>query len=443
MGVKIQYLCTMDYKACLEYLYTRLPMFSRVGNAALKMDLSNTLQICKYLGNPEQKIKTIHVAGTNGKGSVSHLIASVLQEQGYRTGLYTSPHLYDFRERIKINGKMIAEDIVIQFTEKMKPLIETIEPSFFELTVGMAFEYFSCEKVDYAVIETGMGGRLDSTNVISPLISIITNIGFDHMAILGNTLEKIASEKAGIIKANVPVVIGKKDDATAHVFKQFAQQLNAPLLFAEDACQTRIVSMEEGLIKIEAKERSSAISNHYTTPLSGIYQSENTGTVVVAIKKMKELGIEIGETSVQKGFLNVIKNTGLLGRWELMSKKPPIILDVAHNPAGIYQLCKQISVTPHKKLYIILGMSNDKDVSGILELLPAHAIYGFTKANLPRAMDINELAETARSKGLKGESYHNVNEALHTIRSNAAEEDLIIVCGSIFVVGEVDRSQFS
>jgi dihydrofolate synthase/folylpolyglutamate synthase len=418
-------------------------MFSRTGNAALKMDLSNTLHICKTLGNPEQQLKTIHVAGTNGKGSVSHLIASILQENGYRTGLYTSPHLYDFRERIKINGKMIPKETVIHFTEKMKPLIEAIEPSFFELTVGMAFEHFSSEKVDYAVIETGMGGRLDSTNVINPLISIITNIGFDHMSILGNTLEKIASEKAGIIKANVPVVIGKKDMATAPVFERFSNHMNAPMLFAEDCFQTRVDSMEDGLITIETTEKSASNTKRLTTPLSGIYQTENTGTVITAVKKMRELGIDIGEEAVLNGFLNVIKNTGLHGRWEFISKNPAVILDVAHNPAGIQKLCEQISITPHKQLHIILGMSNDKDVKGILELLPVHANYGFTKADLPRAMNSHELAEAARSKGLKGECYPNVNEALHEIRRNAAEEDMIIVCGSIFVVGEVDRSQFS
>lgn len=442
MGAKIQYLCTMDYKACLAYLYSRLPMFSRTGNAALKMDLSNTLEICKALGNPEQKVKTIHVAGTNGKGSVSHLIASVLQEQGYKTGLYTSPHLHDFRERIKINGKMIPKETVIHFTEKIKPLIETIEPSFFEVTVGMAFDHFSNEKVDYAVIETGMGGRLDSTNVINPLISIITNIGFDHMAILGNTLEKIASEKAGIIKANTPVVIGKKDMATSPVFEQFAKQFNAPLLFAEDAIETKVVSMEDGCITIETTETSTSQRKKLSTPLSGIYQTENTATVIAAIEKMRGLGIDIEEAAVQNGFLQVIINTGLHGRWEFISQKPAVILDVAHNPAGIQKLCEQIKMTPYKNLHIILGMSNDKDVEGILALLPVDANYGFTRADLPRAMDTHDLAKAAMSKGLRGSCYANVNEALHAISSMAEEDDLIIVCGSIFVVGEVDRSQF-
>ena len=439
MGAKIQYLCAMDYKACLDYLYAKLPMFSRIGTAALKLDLSNTVRICEALGHPERKIRTIHVAGTNGKGSVSHLIASVLQEQGYRTGLYTSPHLHDFRERIKINGNMIPHDTIIRFTQKMMPLIDIIQPSFFELTVGMAFEHFADEKVDFAVIETGMGGRLDSTNVITPLISVITNIGFDHVSILGDTLEKIAFEKAGIIKEAVPVIIGKKDPHTLSVFESKSKQMNAPILFAGEEFETRIVSMDQGLLTIAAKASSSSHTTNYTTPLAGIYQTENTATVLTALQQLKRLEITIDESSIQHGFLNVIKNTGLHGRWESICQKPNIVLDVAHNPDGMRKLCEQINITPHKNLFIIIGMSNDKDVNTILEILPQDATYGFTKADLPRAMEVQELAQKATAMGLIGECFTDVNHALKNFKTKAAEDDLIIVCGSIFLVGEVKR----
>lgn len=439
MGAKIQYLCAMDYKACISYLYTKLPMFSKVGAAALKLNLDNTICICNKLGNPEQKFRSIHVAGTNGKGSVSHMLASILQEQGYKTGLYTSPHLHDFRERIKINGKMIPEENVIAFTTKMMPLIDEIEPSFFEVTVGMAFEYFADENVDFAVIETGLGGRLDSTNVIKPILSVITNIGFDHMSILGNTLEQIASEKAGIIKQNCPVVVGKKDQNTDQVFFNAAKLNNAEIFFAEDQYASEILALKKGSISLQLIRKSDSPGMKVNTPLGGLYQAENIRTVQTAIDILKAQNILLEDNLIYSGFENVIKNTGLQGRWELISLNPMIILDVAHNPAGIQQLAEQISKTPHQNLYFILGISKDKDAEGILEHLPKHATYGFTQAALPRAMETKDLAEKAHRAGLRGNCFSTVNEALIKFKHEAGPDDLIIVCGSIFIVGEVNR----
>lgn len=433
----------MDYKACIEYLYTKLPMFSRTGPAALKMDLSNTLTICKELGNPERKLKTIHIAGTNGKGSVSHMIASILQEQGYKTGLYTSPHLYDFRERIRVNGNMIKPEQVIDFTERMIPIIEKISPSFFELTVGMAFDHFEKEHVDVAVIETGLGGRLDSTNVINPLISIITNIGYDHMSILGDTLEQIAAEKAGIIKNQIPVVIGKKDEATEKVFRNTAASKNAPVFFAEEWATTQVNELSSGRIMVTALMHTTEKQFCLSTPLAGIYQQENIRTVLVSMEKLSSLGIHTDQSARERGIANVIQNTGFHGRWELLSDSPSIILDVAHNPAGMNKIKEQLAQTTYDKLYIIIGLSSDKDADGMLQCLPMDASYGFTKADLPRAMEAAQLSACAAKRGLKGSTYPDVNQALKAFRAVATKDDLILVCGSIFLVGEVDRTQFN
>jgi dihydrofolate synthase/folylpolyglutamate synthase len=439
MGAKIQYLCAMDYTGCLSYLYSKLPMFSKIGAEALKFDLDNTIAICKSLGHPESKIRLIHIAGTNGKGSVSHMIASILQEQGFKTGLYTSPHLHDFRERIKVNGEMIPEEKIIDFTQKMIPLIDQINPSFFEVTVGMAFEYFSQEEVDFAVIETGLGGRLDSTNVITPILSVITNIGFDHMNILGDTLQKIATEKAGIIKNNIPVVIGKRNILTDDVFIRAADENGSELIFAEDVYHSEILETQKGILKIGLSNRTAYEQKIFTTPLAGFYQAENIRTVLTAIDTLKQLSISISNTSVVNGIEKVIQNTGLMGRWEMISEEPMIILDVAHNPAGIEKLIDQINQTSHNNLYIILGLSKDKDADGILDLLPKNANYGFTQAHLPRAMETKELVKKAELKNLKGKGFASVNDALAHFKKLAMSDDLIIVCGSIFVVGEVTR----
>jgi dihydrofolate synthase/folylpolyglutamate synthase len=417
-------------------------MFSKTGASALKFNLDNTITICKSLGHPENQFKAIHIAGTNGKGSVSHMIASILQEQGFKTGLYTSPHLHDFRERIRINGEMIPETKIISFTQKMMPIIEEIEPSFFEVTVGMAFEYFAEENVEFAVIETGLGGRLDSTNVINPVLSVITNIGFDHMNILGDTLEKIAFEKAGIIKKNTPVIIGKRNELTDSVFIKKGADNEAYLLFAEDHYLAEVMDAKKGKLEVSIIRRADSENKILTTPLAGVYQVENIRTVLASINVLKEQSIQIDSIAISNGIEKVIQNTGFMGRWEMILEKPTIILDVAHNSSGIEKLIEQIQQTPHRNLYLILGLSKDKDSDKILNLLPNNAKYGFTKAALPRALEVEDLRNKAEAKGLKGMSFQNVNEALTHFKNEANSEDLIIVCGSIFVVGEVDRKLF-
>jgi len=432
----------MNYKAAVEYLYTKLPMFSKTGVAALKMDLSNTLAICSYLNNPQSIFKSIHVAGTNGKGSVSHMLASILQEQGYKTGLYTSPHLEDFRERIKINGEMIPEQEVIDFTLRITPLIKEISPSFFEVTVGMAFDYFAKQGVEIAVIETGLGGRLDSTNVIEPILSVITNISFDHVQILGNTLEKIASEKAGIIKQNTPVVIGKTQLETQEVFYQKAASLNAPIQFADSIWKAKLLDSSPSKLQVELKNNKDEQAYIYNSPLAGSYQQENIITVRTAIDELHALQIEVDELAVQQGIKNVIDNTGLHGRWETISNQPLIILDVAHNADGVKKMLEQLSRFTFKNLFIVLGISADKDVNEVLSLLPKYAQYGFTKAHLPRALDTKTLQIMATEHNLNGNTFVDVNDAILHFKQLAEKDDLILVCGSIFVVGEVKRTLF-
>lgn len=442
MGSKIQYLCSMNYKAAVEYLYTKLPMFSKTGVAALKMDLSNTWAICSYLNNPQSTFKSIHVAGTNGKGSVSHMLASILQEQGFKTGLYTSPHLEDFRERIKINGKMIPEQEVVDFTQRISPLIEEISPSFFEVTVGMAFDYFAQQGVEIAVIETGLGGRLDSTNVIQPILSVITNISFDHVQILGNTLEKIASEKAGIIKQNTPVIIGKTQPETQPIFEQKAASVNAPIKFADTIWTANLLESSPSILHVQLNKNKSEKSFLYSSPLAGSYQQENIMTVKTAIDELQNLGIVVDESAIHYGIKNVIEHTGLHGRWETIATNPLIILDVAHNADGVKKMLEQLSRFKFKNLYIVLGISADKDVDEVLSLLPKNAQYGFTKADLPRALETTTLQSMATAHDLLGEVFENVNEAILHFKKLAENDDLILVCGSIFVVGEVKRILF-
>lgn len=442
MGSKIQYLCSMNYKAAVEYLYTHLPMFSKTGLAALKMDLGNTLTICSHLNHPETKFKSIHIAGTNGKGSVSHMLASILQEQGYKTGLYTSPHLEDFRERIKVNGKMIPEAAVVDFTQRITPLIEAIKPSFFEVTVGMAFEYFAQQEVEIAVIETGLGGRLDSTNVIQPIVSVITNISFDHVQILGDTLEKIAAEKAGIIKPNTPVIIGKTQPETQSVFEQKALTEKASIRFADKIWSSTIIEDHPSTLAIHLFKTNNNEQLTYHSPLAGSYQQENIITVRVTTDLLRELNLPVSEQSIQNGIKNVILNTGLHGRWETISTSPLIILDVAHNADGVKKMLEQLKRFKFQTLYLVVGISADKDVNEVLSLLPKHAQYAFTKANLPRALDPIQLKEMASNHQLNGVCFEHVNDAIQHFKKRANKEDLILVCGSIFVVGEVDRKQF-
>ena len=416
-------------------------MFSRIGEAAFKKDLTNTLALCKYLDNPHQQIKTIHVAGTNGKGSVSHMLASIFQSAGYKTGLYTSPHLYDFRERIRINGEMISEQFVVDFTSKMKSVIEQINPSFFELTVAMAFDYFKKNEVDIAIIETGLGGRLDSTNVITPELSIITNIGWDHMNMLGNSLEEIAAEKAGIIKTNTPVIIGRKNNSTDAVFINMAKEKTAPIIFSADSWTVISFEQEPTYITVSLTNNNSKKTNEYTIDLPGIYQIENVQCVLSACEIAEKSGWKLTEVQIKEGLKNTRKQTGLHGRWETIHNNPRIIIEVAHNEDGIKSLNKQLSSINYQQLHIILGMVKDKDATKVLSLLPASAQYYFTKAQLPRALDEVSLKELASQYSLSGEHYSNVNSALLTAIKNANNKtDLILVIGSIFLAGEIDRS---
>ena len=432
----------MNYDECISFLYTKLPMFSRIGPAALKNDLNNTLEICNFLNNPQTKFKTIHVAGTNGKGSVSHMIASIFQSAGFKTGLYTSPHLIDFRERIRINGEMIGKEAVISFTEKITQLIQDIEPSFFEVTVGMAFDYFSSENVDIAVIETGLGGRLDSTNVINPEISIITNIGLDHTHILGNTIEQIAGEKAGIIKHERPIVIGKATPTTRKIFSDKASDTKSEIYFAEDIYQSEAKFISPEIISVQLTNKINRDIKSFEADLPGIYQQENIATVLTAVEILQRSDWNLNEDAIKEGIRFTKKNTGLLGRWDLIRLKPMLIADVAHNIDGINKLLDQIRMSTFESLHLILGLSADKDIDGLLKLLPDSATYYFTQANIPRALNAATLKELANNHNLNGDTYTNVNDAITIALSNATPNDLIIICGSIFVVGEIDRQKF-
>jgi dihydrofolate synthase/folylpolyglutamate synthase len=440
----------MSYQDTIDYLYNRLPMFSRIGAAAIKNDLHNTIAICDFLGNPQKQFKTIHVAGTNGKGSTSHMLASILQEAGYKTGLYTSPHLYDFRERIKINGVMCSKDFVVSFTERIKGFIEKVEPSFFEITVGMAFEYFAEEKVDIAIIETGLGGRLDSTNIIHPELSIITNIGWDHMALLGNSLSEIASEKAGIIKAGVPVVISETIPESKKVFIEKATALAAPIYFAEDFLhlksfqnnwQTSLFEFSQPLIHLLD---APVFQKNFTVEcdLPGKYQYKNLKGVLVAVQLLKSMGWKLKTTKVLSALTKIKENTGLMGRWESIKDSPRIILDVAHNEHGIHALLEQLASISFKTLHIVTGMVKDKDIDAVLNLLPKNATYYYTQSHIPRALPVKELSAKGNALGLIGNDYENVNSALQAANKNANNNDLILVIGSVFLVAEVDRNKF-
>ncbi|MCX6274252.1 MAG: bifunctional folylpolyglutamate synthase/dihydrofolate synthase [Bacteroidetes bacterium] len=425
----------MTYSETIDYLFERLPMFQRIGAAAYKADLKNTLALCEILGHPESKFKSIHIAGTNGKGSTSHMLASILQSAGYKTGLYTSPHLKDFRERIKINGVMIPEDEVISFVERYKPAFEEIDLSFFEWTVGLCFDYFAKEKVDIAVIETGLGGRLDSTNVITPEVSLITNISYDHMNLLGNTLEKIAGEKAGIIKPGVPVVVSE-DDETSHVFIQRAEEMKSAIYFPSGRSKVQNVKEDAGRMVLDI-EMDDIRYNNLELDLTGNYQRKNVIGVLQTIGVLQKQGWEISEKHIYSGLKEVKHSTGLMGRWQRICVQPLTICDVGHNEAGIKEVVQQISKTPHQHLHFVLGMVNDKDISTVLKLLPADATYYFCKAAIPRAMDAMELKDKASTFHLNGQSYPSVMAALKAAQSSAGEEDLVFVGGSTFVVAEV------
>ncbi|NDV79384.1 folylpolyglutamate synthase/dihydrofolate synthase family protein [Dysgonomonas sp. 511] len=422
----------MNYEETLEYLYNQLPVYQKVGGIAYKEGLDNSLALDKYFGYPHKKYKTIHVAGTNGKGSTSHLLAAILQEAGLKVGLYTSPHLVDFRERIRVNGGKIEKDYITDFVQRHREYFEPIQPSFFELTMMMAFSYFADMQVDVAIIEVGLGGRLDSTNIITPQLSIITNISFDHMQFLGDTLPKIAAEKAGIIKPGVPVVIGEASGEVREVFEQTAERVGAPIVFAED----------ENIIYSSLKTASGWLFDtkyhlHLKGELSGYAQVKNAATVLCAVHQLHLLGYTIPSKAVYSGFAYVNELTGLMGRWQIIQDlNPKIVCDTGHNLAGMEYIAKQLQDERYNTLHIVLGMVNDKDISSVLALLPKNAIYYFTRASIARAMNERELQALGQKKGLMGYSYSTVAEAVNAARDWALPSDFIFIGGSNFVVAE-------
>jgi dihydrofolate synthase/folylpolyglutamate synthase len=445
----------MTYQQTIDYLYTQLPVFTRVGASAYKADLSNTIELCNRLGNPENKFKTIHIAGTNGKGSTSHMLAAVLQIAGYKTGLYTSPHLKDFRERIRINGEMISEQSVVDFVADHKTDFEEIQPSFFEMTVGLAFDIFAKEQVDIAIIETGLGGRLDSTNIITPLLSIITNIGWDHMNILGDTLQLIAAEKAGIIKPNIPVIIGEKQDELADLFIRKAKQQNAPIVFASELYNSKVNNQNskgyDDLVEVEITQNSqptahnSQLATHDPQPttynlqldLTGSYQLKNVKTVLATVAALRLQGFVISDEHLKTALSQVKTLTGLHGRWETLSTNPLTICDTGHNPEGIQEVLKNIAAVNYKRLHFVIGMVNDKDSTKVLSMLPKDAIYYFCRPDIPRGLEAEILKEKAESIGLRGNAYNSVRDALKAARNASKADDLVFVGGSTFVVAEV------
>lgn len=427
----------MNYQQTIEYLYSQLPMFSKVGASALKNDLLNIRELCSILEHPETKFPSIHIAGTNGKGSTSHMLSAILQQAGYKTGLYTSPHLHDFRERIRINGQMIPKENVTGFVQRMQSALDIIQPSFFEVTVAMAFEYFADEKVDIAIIETGLGGRLDSTNIITPILSLITNISYDHMNILGDTLALIASEKAGIIKPDVPVVISETQEEVIHVFKETADHRNAPIRFADQ--DWKIIHDQPGTaqLQVTAKDLRSGELHPLVSDLPGRYQERNILGVLTAVQILQQTGWKISTDVVTEALSKVKQLTGLGGRWEVVKDHPYTVLDVGHNEAGIRAILEQLALVQYKRLHIVIGFVKDKDVAAALKQLPANATYYFTKAQIPRAMHETDLLEIAHATGLQGNAYPDVPTAYRAAQEHAATDDMVLVCGSVFIVGEV------
>ena len=412
-------------------------MYQRVGAAAYKADLNNTIAICKALGNPEKKIKCVHVAGTNGKGSSSHMLAAILQQAGYKTGLYTSPHLVDFRERIKINGKEIPKTEVVKFVEENKTTFETIEPSFFEWTVGLAFDYFAKQEVDVAIIEVGLGGRLDSTNVINPVACLITNIGYDHMNLLGNTLPLIAEEKAGIIKARIPVTISQTQLEVISVFNNKAKDLKAPIEFADKNYKVISNKYENNCLLIELLHKKTNTKHSYQLDLQGSYQIKNLMGVLNTIENLKAEGFLIEDQMIKKALSEVQKITGLQGRWQIIQTKPIVIADTGHNQDGIKEVLENLKRYEYKKLHFVLGVVNDKDISTILKMLPKEATYYFCKSSIPRALDEKELSVQAKKAGLIGKTYKTVPEALTAAKKQAKSSDLVFVGGSTFTVADI------
>jgi dihydrofolate synthase/folylpolyglutamate synthase len=424
------------YQDAIKYLYEHLPIFQHVGASAYKPSLANTIRLCNVLGNPQKKIKSVHVAGTNGKGSTSHMLASILQSSGYKTGLYTSPHLKDFSERIKINGQNVSEGFVIDFVNRIADAIQEIQPSFFEITAVMAFEYFAAEKIDIAVIETGLGGRLDATNVIDPEISVITNIGWDHKEILGNSLTDIASEKAGIIKANVPVVISERQQEVESVFVAKAIEMNAPIQFASDQYRVQQVN-KPGKFYYDAFRNEQLFMTQIRLPLEGIYQTQNLAGVLSIVDGLSSKGFNITEQFIRDGLESVVTQTNLKGRWQKLSEAPLMICDTGHNVDGITQVVRQIRQQSVNHIHFVLGVVKDKDINEVLAILPKEASYYFCQAKIPRAMDATLLAEKANAVGLQGEVVPDVNDAIRRALIFANENDLVFIGGSTFVVAEI------
>ncbi len=421
----------MTYSETIQYLYDRLPVFHQVGSAAYKPGLDNTIRLMNVLDNPHKRFKSIHIAGTNGKGSVSHMLAAVLQSAGYKVGLYTSPHLVDFGERIRINGKIIEQQYVVDFVERNKACLEEIQPSFFEATMAMAFAYFADCEVDVAVIEVGLGGRLDSTNIIHPELSVITNISFDHVGFLGNTLEKIAFEKAGIIKPNTPVVIGETTPETKPVFDAKAKEENTTIYYAEEQLKVEFKEYLQHKMIVETSDNKTVIVG-----FSGNYQLKNIATTLTAIYQLNKLGFKISDTDLQTGLENVCEITGLEGRWQTVQENPTIIADTGHNVAGIQYVAEQLKAQTFKTLRIVIGMVNDKDITEVLKLLPKEAVYYFTQARIERALPAEILQKQAESIGLKGKMYLSVEQAIKSAIADSETADLIFIGGSNFIVGE-------
>lgn len=431
----------MNYQETLDYLYAQLPMFTRVGSSAYKADLTNTLDLCALVDNPQNKFKSIHVGGTNGKGSTSHMLAAVLQTAGYKTGLYTSPHLRDFRERIRINGEMMPKQDIVDFVAAHQADFEAIQPSFFEMTVALAFDHFAKNNVDIAIIEVGLGGRLDSTNIITPLVSVITNIGWDHMNLLGDTLPLIAGEKAGIIKPNIPVIIGEFQKIVAPVFEQKAEQQQAPLTFASERWDIEVKEKSDKYLTLTATSKQTTDNSQLTTDLqldlTGSYQLKNVKTVLTVVAELRKQGFNISDANIHTALKNVQGITGLQGRWQMLSTNPLTICDTGHNPEGIQEVLKNIASVKHNHLHFVIGVVNDKDISKILKMLPQDATYYFCRPDIPRGLDANSLQSQAIEAGLQGETYPTVKDALSTAQLAAKDGDLVFVGGSTFVVAEV------
>jgi len=429
----------MDYKQTFEWLVSKLPIYQRIGKAAYKANLDDTIQLLNKLGNPQDHFKSIHVAGTNGKGSVCHILASVLQEAGYKTGLYTSPHLKDFRERIKINGEMIGEEDVVQFVKKHKKTFEKLSPSFFEMTVAMAYEYFAQEKVDFAILEAGMGGRLDSTNISKPILTVITNIGYDHMQFLGDTIEKIATEKAGIVKEKITLVVGKKQKGADEVFMKIADKKLAPIIYADDHFELKeIHTREKNYLIYDVWYNNNLYLEKLVSPLLGRYQNGNIATVLQSIELLKQSEeVQIEKEMIVDGIFHVVDNTSLLGRWQVISNNPLTICDTGHNPEGLQAVVNQIAETKFDNLHFVFGMVNDKNPESILYLLPKNATYYFCTPDIPRGMDVDELKEHAFKAGLRGETYNSVHHAYNSAVNNAGGNDMVFIGGSTFVVAEI------